>query len=85
MSVQYQICINSLPNDKILDRSKLKAIADDTLNIGLVGYFRLFIIAFGCPSVRQSSRRRLLVAWDSSRIQDETSEGSAWFFNVLGV
>ena len=27
------ICINSLPNNKILDRSKLKAFADDKINV----------------------------------------------------
>ena len=30
-------------------------------------------------------RRRLVVTRDSARIQDETTEISAWFFNVLGV
>ena len=30
-------------------------------------------------------RRRLVVTGDSARIQDETTENSAWFFNVLGV
>ena len=29
--------------------------------------------------------RRLVVTGDSARIQDETTENSAWFFNVLGV
>ena len=30
-------------------------------------------------------RRRLVVTGDSARIQYETTESSAWFFNVLGV
>ena len=30
-------------------------------------------------------RRRLVVTGDSAKIQDETTENSAWFFNVLGV
>ena len=30
-------------------------------------------------------RRRLVVTGDSARIQYETTENSAWFFNVLGV
>ena len=30
-------------------------------------------------------RRRLVVTGDSARIQDEITENSAWFFNVLGV
>ena len=29
----FIICINSLPNDKILDWSKLKAFADDKINV----------------------------------------------------
>ena len=29
--------------------------------------------------------RLLVVAGDSARIQDETTENSVWFFNVLGV
>ena len=29
-------------------------------------------------------RRRLFVTGDSARIQYETTETSAWFFNVLG-
>ena len=32
-SHQESITINSLPNDKILDRSKLKAFAEDKLNV----------------------------------------------------
>ena len=30
-------------------------------------------------------RRQLVVTGDSARIQDETTENSAWFFNVLSV
>ena len=30
-------------------------------------------------------RRGLVVTGDSARIQDETNESSAWFFNLLGV
>ena len=30
-------------------------------------------------------RRRLVVTRNSARIQNETNEGSVWFFNVLGV
>ena len=32
-----------------------------------------------------ATRGRLVVTGDSARIQDETTENSAWFFNVLGV
>ena len=48
----------------------------------LIDYFCLFIVATGCPS---DPRRWLVVTGDSARIQDETTENSAWFFNVLGV
>ena len=51
---------------------------------GFIDYFRLFIVATGCPSERRP-RRRLVVTGDSARIQDETTENSAWFFNMLGV
>ena len=30
---QYKKNLNSLPNNKILDQSKLKALADDTINV----------------------------------------------------
>ena len=30
-------------------------------------------------------KRRLVVTGDSARIQDETNESSAWFYNVLGT
>ena len=31
--VHHQTCINSFPHDKILDQTKLKAFADDKLNV----------------------------------------------------
>ena len=40
-----------------------------------------FIVATGCPSERRPHRRRLVVTGDSARIQDETTESSAWFIN----
>ena len=51
----------------------------------LVGYFHVFIVATGCPSERHPPKRQLVVTGDSARIQDETTENSNWFFNVLGV
>ena len=48
----------------------------------LVGYFRLFIVATGCPSERRPQKT---VIGDTARIQDETTYSSTWFFNVLGV
>ena len=41
--------------------------------------YRLLICATPGP------RRRLVVTGDSARIQEETTESSAWFFNVLRV
>ena len=49
-----------------------------------LGYFHLFIVATGCPSERRP-QKTLVVTGNSERIQDETTENSAWFFNVLGV
>ena len=47
-------------------------------------YFRLFIVATGCPS-EWRPQKTVSCLGDSARIQDETTESSAWFFNVLGV
>ena len=33
IKINFKRCINSLPNDKILDWSKLKAFADDKINV----------------------------------------------------
>ena len=46
--------------------------------------FRSFIISIGCPSQRRP-KRQLVVTGDSARIQDKTTESSAWFVSVLGV
>ena len=54
------------------------------MNCNRFDYFPLFIVATSCPS-EQRPQRRLVVTGDSARIQDETTENSAWFFNVLGV
>ena len=50
----------------------------------------ILIISFYLSSLpvahlSDAPRRRLVVTGDSARIQDETTENSAWFFNVLGV
>ena len=45
---------------------------------------RLFI-ALPVTHLSDAPRRRLVVKGDSARIQDETTESSAWFFNVLDV
>ena len=47
----------------------------------------IFVYLSSLPVAHLSDapRRRLVVTGDSARIQDETTENSAWFFNVLGV
>ena len=60
-------------------------IHDPTPSHRLIGYFRLFIVATGCPSERRTQKTVIVVTGDSARIQDKTTESSAWFFNVLGV
>ena len=51
--------------------------------VGLVisMYLSLLLVAqlSGAPG------KRLVVTWDSARIQEETTESFTWFFNVLGV
>ena len=45
---------------------------------------RLSTVATG-SHVSEVPRIRLVVTGDSARIQDKTTESSAWFFNMLGV
>ena len=49
--------------------------------------FIIFVYLSSLPDAHLSDapRRRLVVTGDSVRIQGETTEISAWFFNVLGV
>ena len=52
-----------------------------------LGSLVIFVYLSSLPVAHLSNaaRRRLVVMGDSARIQDETTENSAWFFNVLGV
>ena len=45
----------------------------------------VYLSSLPVAHLSDASRRRLVVTGDSARIQDETTENSAWFFNVLGV
>ena len=47
----------------------------------------IFVYLSSLPVAHLSDapRGRLVVTGDSARIQDETTENSVWFFNVLGV
>ena len=60
-----------------------------------IHFFHLFLWCDLVISVNLSSlpvahlsdapKRRLVVTGDSAGIQDETTESSAWFFDVVGV
>ena len=45
----------------------------------------VYLSSLTVAHLSDAPRRRLVVTADSARIQDETTENSAWFFNVLGV
>ena len=45
----------------------------------------VYLSSLPVAHLSDSPRRRLVVTGDSARIQDETTENSAWFFNVLGI
>ena len=48
-------------------------------------YLSSLSVAHLSDAPRSAPRRRLVVTGDTARIQDETTESSAWFFSVLGV
>ena len=45
----------------------------------------IYLSSLPVAHLSDAPRRRLVVTGDSARIQDETTENSGWFFNVLGV
>ena len=45
----------------------------------------VYLSSLPVAHLSDAPRRRLVVTGDSARIHDETTENSAWFFNVLGV
>ena len=49
--------------------------------LGLVIFIYLSLLPVA--HLRNAPRRQLVVKGDSARIQDETTESLAWFFNVL--
>ena len=53
----------------------------------LIGWLVIFVhlSSLWVAHLSDAPRRRLVVTGDSARIQDETAENSACFFNVLGV
>ena len=61
-----------------------------TVNLNLCVWLENLIISVYLSSLQvahlsDAPRRLLVVTGESARIQDETTENSAWFFNVLGV
>ena len=51
--------------------------------LGLV--ISVYLSSLPVAHLSDDPRRRLVVTGNSARIQDETTESSTWFFNVLGV
>ena len=45
----------------------------------------VYLSSLPVAHLSDTPRKRLVVTGDSARVQDETAESSAWFFNVLGV
>ena len=63
----------------ILDKESFMLLLE--LDLIIFVYLSLLPVAH----LSDAPRRRLVVMGDSARIQDEITENSAWFFNVLGV
>ena len=43
------------------------------------------LLSLAVAHLTEAPRRQLVVTGDCARIQNKTTESSAWFFNVLGV
>ena len=48
-------------------------------------FFPVYLSSLPLAYLSDARRRRLVVTGNSARIQDETTESSAWFFNELGM
>ena len=75
------ICFNS-DQSKILSFFILEFCLE-YLSIDLI--ISVYLSSLPIAHLSDAPRRRLVVTGDSARIQDETTENSAWFFNVLSV
>ena len=53
------------------------------LEISLVIF--VYLSSLPVAYLSDAPERRLVVTEDRAKIQDETTENSAWFFNVVGV
>ena len=67
-----------------LDQSKILSSGNGLKPIFCFGFFRL-LSSLSVAHLSDASRRRLVVTRDSARKQDETTESSAWCFNVIGA
>ena len=45
----------------------------------------VYLSSLPVAHLSDAPRRRLVIAGDSARIRDATTESADWFFNVLGV
>ena len=65
----------------------MKVFADDKFNVAEEINFsaKLYVPSLPVAHLSDAPRGRLAVTGDSARIQDETTESSDWFFNVLRV
>ena len=45
----------------------------------------IYLLSLMVAHLSDASSRQLVITRDSARIQDETTESSTWFFNILGV
>ena len=48
-------------------------------------FISIYLPSLPVAHLSDAPRRRLVVTGDNTRIQDETTESSAWSFNVLGL
>ena len=52
---------------------------------GLYLFVSIYLLSLPVAHPSDAPRGQLVVTGDSARIQDESTESSAWFFNLLDV
>ena len=84
LSVQGSLSIPVLSRVKIIHWNQL-AKQDPLMT--KTGWLVSFVYLWSLPVAHLSDapRRRLVVTGNSARIQDETTENSTWFFNMVDV
>ena len=55
------------------------------LRRGVIPVINIYLLSLPVAHLSDPPKRRLVLTGDRVRIQDETTESSNWFFNVLGV